>query len=202
MTPATRFRPLRMTERNSATEAAQRADYRHVHDSMPSRRLTSLTSRWRLLAALGLVLLLAGVSAGFGLHVLATATDSYASLIDTTISAAKQADDVNALFITRHKVLKDVYLYDTEQQRVDKAADEVAAYDQQIDLGLTQLQQSSALEPHEAQLLPRRGRFGEERGRTLRGSAGGCQSYLFEGSADLHRAERPVSSAQCPRPAK
>jgi diguanylate cyclase (GGDEF)-like protein len=107
----------------------------------------------KLLAMLGLVLLLVGGTACFGLWRLVASTDAYAELVNSTVAAARQADEVNALFITRHKVLKDAYLFNTDPARVARAASEVAAYDAEIDGGLATLQESRALNQGDRDLI-------------------------------------------------
>ncbi|MBV8718094.1 MAG: EAL domain-containing protein [Chloroflexi bacterium] len=171
---------------------------------MTSRALLAaggLGPRSKLLLALGLVLLLVGGSAGFGLWRLAAATDEYAALVDTTMAASRQADDLNAVFITRHKVLKDAYLFNTDPLRVARTAAEVAGYDEQINAGLADLQANSALTPAEhaliddaiAALRPYRAGSSDAIGVVLQG---GDPFVVQQAAANLtYLKDRPVSAA-------
>ena len=76
-----------------------------------------LALQWKLLGSFGLVLLLAGGAAAVGLYRLDTALGGYHALLDGSVAAAKQADDVNTAFVSRHKVLKDIYLFNTDRPR-------------------------------------------------------------------------------------
>jgi methyl-accepting chemotaxis protein len=109
--------------------------------------------RWKLLSVFGVVFALTTAVSVFGVYRLRQVSDEYNSLLDTTISAAKQADDVNVLFISRHKVLKDVYLFDSDPAKVQKAVGEVSDFDAQIGDRLARLKDSPGLLPEELKLI-------------------------------------------------
>jgi hypothetical protein len=59
----------------------------------------------------------------------------------------------STLFISRHKVLKDAYLFSADLARVERATSEVAAYDQQLFDSLTLLRANAALDLTEQQWI-------------------------------------------------
>jgi diguanylate cyclase (GGDEF)-like protein len=109
--------------------------------------------RWKLLSAFVWALLLCAAAAGFGLHGINRSIDMYAELVEPTATAAQSADAINALFLTRHKVLKDAYLFTADPPRVERAISEVAAYDQQIADSLRLLRAKPALDLVEQQMI-------------------------------------------------
>jgi diguanylate cyclase (GGDEF)-like protein len=113
----------------------------------------NLFTRWKLLSAFVWALLLCGAAASFGLHGINQAIEMYAERVAPSSATAKQADAINSLFLARHKVLKDAYLFNADPQRIERAASEVAAYDQQITDSLTQLRANPVLDAQELDLL-------------------------------------------------
>lgn len=114
-----------------------------------ARRFT----RWKLLAALLWALLLCGGAAGFGLYGIDHEIDLFAEQVEPSALAAGQADTLNALLFTRHKVLDDAYLTAADPARVERAASELAANDRQILDSLAVLRANPALDLTEQQAL-------------------------------------------------
>jgi diguanylate cyclase (GGDEF)-like protein len=113
----------------------------------------NLVTRWKLLGAFVWALLLCGAASSFGLHGINQAIEIYAERVEPSTAAAKQADAINSLFIIRHKVLNDAYLFTADPERIERAASEVAAYDEQILDALEQLRASPVLDAHEQDVL-------------------------------------------------
>src|SRR3954447_10574918 len=104
-----------------------------------------LALQWKLLGSFGLVLVLGGGAAAVGLSRMDTALGGYHALLDGSVAAAKQADDVNTAFVSRHKVLKDIYLFNTDAAKVDSVTKEIADWDRQVSAGLATLRANPAL---------------------------------------------------------
>src|SRR5438093_8540780 len=113
----------------------------------------ALFTRWKLLTAFVGALLLCGAAASFGLHGINKAIEMYAERVEPSAAAAQQADAINSLFVSRHKVLTDAYLFNADPARIERAASEVAAYDRQIADSLEQLRDSPVLDAQEQQTL-------------------------------------------------
>src|SRR5581483_12216613 len=164
--------------------------------------INNLRIQTKLLGAFGLVLLLVGGAAGFGLYRLSGATAAYGELARTTMAASRMADDVNASFISRHKVLKDIYLFNGDPAKIEKAASEVKELDQAVEAGLSQLQSNPALLPDELALADEASRaLGEyaaaSRAAIARVQAGGDDLYEVQQAAVQLTSgkDRPVSEA-------
>ncbi len=164
--------------------------------------ISNLRIQTKLLGAFGLVLLLVGGAAGFGLYRLSGATAAYGELARTTMAASRMADDVNASFISRHKVLKDIYLFNGDPAKIEKAASEVKELDQAVEAGLSQLQSNPALLPDELALADEASRaLGEyaaaSRAAIARVQAGGDDLYEVQQAAVQLTSgkDRPISEA-------
>jgi methyl-accepting chemotaxis protein len=114
---------------------------------------STLSLRWKLLSAFGLVLLLMGGGGAFAAYRLATTAQAYNALVNETIATRRDVLATNALFITRHKVLKDAFLFNTNAPKVQTTKDDVATLDKQVTAALTQLAGSAVLLPEEKQLV-------------------------------------------------
>ena len=113
-----------------------------------------LALRWKLLGSFGLVLLLAGGAAAVGLYRLDTALSGYHALLDGSVAAAKQADDVNTAFVSRHKVLKDIYLLQHgSRPRSSPSPKEIADWDKQVSEGLAALRADPVLLDEDRDLI-------------------------------------------------
>jgi methyl-accepting chemotaxis protein len=160
-----------------------------------------LRLRWKLLGVFALVLTLTMAVSGFGIYRLIQAGNAFMNLLDTTIVAAKQADDVNVLFISRHKVLKDAYLFNTDPAKVQKAVGEVADFDAKIAAGLAQLKADPSLQPEELKLINDAGPAMAEyqaatKAAIARVNAGGEPYATQQEAASLTVGkDRPVSAA-------
>jgi methyl-accepting chemotaxis protein len=99
------------------------------------------------------VLVLAAAAATFGLLRMNAALGSYQSLLNGSLSAAKQLDDVNTAFVSRHKVLKDIYLFNTDSAKVALVTKELADWDQLVGDGLARLRQDSTLTQNDRDLI-------------------------------------------------
>jgi len=112
-----------------------------------------LALKWKLLFTVGVALALTAGAATFGLYRLHGALGTYQTLLTGSLAAAKQADDVNTAFVTRHKVLKDVYLFNTDPAKVDSASKEVAGWDSKVSDGLAALRKSPVLTSDDTALI-------------------------------------------------
>ena len=98
-------------------------------------------------------LLLAGGAAAVGLYRLDTALGGYHALLDGSVAAAKQADDVNTAFVSRHTVLKDIYLFNTDPAKVQSVTKEIVDWDRQVSAGLAALRANPALLDEDRDLI-------------------------------------------------
>ena len=110
---------------------------------------TNWRLRWKLLAAFGAVVFVLGAGGGVGIYRLVQATQTYNQLIDSLIATRTQISDTNTAFITRHKILKDIYLFDTDAQKVQTTIDQMAQLDKQVVDTLGQLHNNPLLQPEE-----------------------------------------------------
>jgi methyl-accepting chemotaxis protein len=109
--------------------------------------------RWNLLGGFGFVLLLMAGGGLFGAAQLINSTVAYSRLIDQTIAARSDVEAVNIAFITRHKQLKNAYLFNADVQKVQQTETEVHVLDDQVGAGLSHLLASEALLSDEKQLV-------------------------------------------------
>jgi methyl-accepting chemotaxis protein len=117
------------------------------------RWFSDLNVRWKLFCTVGLVLLLTLGAAGFATYRLVSTTQAFTGLVDETIATQRSIFLINTAFITRHKVLKDVYLFNTNADKVKTTLTDLAAFDQQVDKGLATLAGSSVLTADDKQLV-------------------------------------------------
>ena len=110
-------------------------------------------TRWKLLGAFVWTWLLCSVAAGIGLQRINQANDAFADRGEPIALASQQADAINTLFLTRHKVIKNAYLFAADPERVERASSEVAAYDQQVFDSLTVLRSDPVLDVAEQQAI-------------------------------------------------
>jgi methyl-accepting chemotaxis protein len=104
-----------------------------------------LSVRWKLFGAFAFVLLLTGGSGAFGTYRLVAATDGITTLIDQTVGTQRQLVAINTAFITRHKLLKDVYLFNTNADKVQSTEHDLAGLDGQVATELAALAVSPTL---------------------------------------------------------
>jgi methyl-accepting chemotaxis protein len=116
-------------------------------------RWNDLSVRWRLLGAVGLAMLIMAGAATFSVVRLTQATTAYSNLITGTLDASSQLKAVNVAFISRHKVLKDIYLFNTNADKVKQTISDMAGFDKQVNDGLAALKQNPNLLPEERQLV-------------------------------------------------
>jgi methyl-accepting chemotaxis protein len=109
-----------------------------------------LKLRWKLLGSLGVVVVVMGASAAFGVYRLVQATDAYDWLVQSMFSTRSEVQQTNAAFLTRHKILKDIYLFNTDPQKVQTTIDQMADLDTQVTASLTRLEGNSLLDADEA----------------------------------------------------
>src|SRR5579859_5911652 len=109
--------------------------------------------RFKLLASFGFVLLLMLGGGSFSAYGLRNTTAAYSSLISDMVATRSQAQAINTAFITRHKVLKDAYLFNTDSQKVQSTESQVGDLDAQVVDGLGQLANNPVLTTDEKQLV-------------------------------------------------
>jgi methyl-accepting chemotaxis protein len=114
---------------------------------------SDLSLRWKLISAFGLVLMLMGGGGAYAAYRLTSMTQAYNTLVNQTLATQRDVQAANLNFITRHKVLKDAYLFNTDAQKVQTTRDDVANRDLQINAALTQLAGSTLLRPEEKQFV-------------------------------------------------
>src|ERR1700730_1752515 len=91
-----------------------------------------LRLRSKLLSASGAVLLMMGTGAGFGIYRLVQATESYNRDINSLAATRDEVNHANTLFLIHDRILKDVYLFDSEPEKVHSTMEQMASLDQQI----------------------------------------------------------------------
>ncbi len=106
----------------------------------------NLRLRSKLLSASGAVLLVMGTGAGFGIYRLVQATESYNRDINSLSATRDEVNHANTLFLTHDKILKDVYLFDSEPEKVQSTLDQMANLDQQISDTLAGLKANPVLD--------------------------------------------------------
>jgi methyl-accepting chemotaxis protein len=114
---------------------------------------SKLNLRLQLLAAFALVVALLGGAGVFANQRLASTAAAYDTLLSKTVAAQDLAISVNTAFITRHKVLKDAYLFNTNADKVKSTEDQLTAADREIAQDLTDLSKNAVLGPEELQLV-------------------------------------------------
>jgi methyl-accepting chemotaxis protein len=117
------------------------------------RWFCDLNVRWKLLTTVGLVLLMTLGAGSFATYRLVSTTQAFTRLVDDTISTQRSILLLNTAFITRHKLLKDVYLFNTNAAKVAATETDVASLDKQIGTGLAAVALSSVLTEDDRKLV-------------------------------------------------
>ncbi len=114
---------------------------------------SNLRLQWKLVSAFGVVLLIVAATGAFGAYRLNAVASDYDTLIRTTLSAEEDAESTNKAFISRHKVLKDAFLFNTDTAKVQSTVDQVAAFDRTVTQGLAELRTHQGTSVEERKLL-------------------------------------------------
>ncbi len=109
--------------------------------------------RGKLFAGFGAVLLVMVAATSFSVYRLVGATETWSDLVSGPITLRSQVRNVSLQFVTRHKVLKDVFLFNTDEAKLKQATDELASWDQKIAAAITTIKQSSSVLPEDKKLL-------------------------------------------------
>jgi len=109
--------------------------------------------RWKLLGAIGTVLVLAGGAGAFGVWRLNDGLNRYDDLVSGTMGASQLAAVISFDFVSRHKVLKDVYLFNTDAAKVQSATQEVNDWTAKSAAGLERLNASPVLTTEDRDLI-------------------------------------------------
>src|SRR5579859_3791475 len=112
-------------------------------------RLAGISVRWKLVGAFGLVVVLTGVAGAFGTYRLISASRAITTLFNATIASQRDVIAVNTAFITRHKLVKDVFLFNANGDKVKTTETDVAALDDQVATGLAALAVNPSLSASE-----------------------------------------------------
>jgi methyl-accepting chemotaxis protein len=165
------------------------------------RWFNDLRLDWQLFGAFGAILLVLGIAGGFAVHQLVQIIDSYHLVTGAIYATQNEADNVNSLFNTRESVLKDIYLFHGDAQRVQQATDRITELDNQISDALARLRASPVLPPDELDDLDRAAKAytdyqAASRAAVARVQENGDAYTLQQEAANLTagRAE-PISSA-------
>src|SRR5438105_14981161 len=92
-------------------------------------RVRDLSVQLKLLGAFGLVLLFLGGGGGFATQRLASTTVAYGDLVNHTLADLNDAQTLETTFIARHKILKDVFLFNTNADKVKTTESDIASFD-------------------------------------------------------------------------